>query len=228
MPETPDEGHVEAVMPNGVRLMLDSEEIHPQLPPRLEARGRQPGLAPAFECGSPAEVDEVYARVTEAGFEGQRRSRGTRTGGNGTPSSAILTAFGSTFTRLWNSVSAQAASPTAAGACPARRHQPRRARGRRHRRGARVVREDLRSRAARPDGKRNGVRGHGRPVHRTLARQDAATRPTAPLRPRRGRQGGGARGARRGRRPRAGAAGARVPRPVGQPAQSSTTATFSS
>jgi catechol 2,3-dioxygenase-like lactoylglutathione lyase family enzyme len=27
MPETPDEGHVEAVMANGVRLMLDSEEV---------------------------------------------------------------------------------------------------------------------------------------------------------------------------------------------------------
>ena len=71
MPETPDEGHVEAVMPNGVRLMLDSEEIDPQLPPRVEARdGNQVSLA--FECESPEQVDEVYARVTEAGFQGEK------------------------------------------------------------------------------------------------------------------------------------------------------------
>jgi catechol 2,3-dioxygenase-like lactoylglutathione lyase family enzyme len=41
MPETPDEGHVVAVMPDGGRLMLDSEEITPQLPPRMEAHGRK-------------------------------------------------------------------------------------------------------------------------------------------------------------------------------------------
>ena len=84
---------------------------------------------------------------------------------------AILTAFGSTSTPLWNSASAQAVYRQLAWKhAQARRHQPRRARGRRHRRGARVVRQDLRSRAARPDGERNGVRRHGRSVHRALAR----------------------------------------------------------
>src|SRR6476620_10573188 len=46
VPETPDEGHVDAFLPNGVRVMLD--------------------------CAGPAEVDEAYARVTEAGFHGEQ------------------------------------------------------------------------------------------------------------------------------------------------------------
>ena len=69
MPETPDEGHVEASLPNGVRLMLDSEEvIFSFLPDWKRETGNQ--ISVAFECGTPAGVDELYARVTEAGFEG--------------------------------------------------------------------------------------------------------------------------------------------------------------
>ena len=30
------------------------------------------GLALAFECGSPEEVDELYARVVAAGFDGEK------------------------------------------------------------------------------------------------------------------------------------------------------------
>ena len=71
MPETPDEGHVEASLPNGVRLMLDSEEtIYSFLPEWKRQNGNQISLA--FECTSPAEVDELYARVTDAGFEGEK------------------------------------------------------------------------------------------------------------------------------------------------------------
>ena len=71
MPETPDEGHVEAVMANGVRLMLDSEEvIYSFLPEWKRTDGNQVSLA--FECESPAEVDKISARVSEAGFEGEK------------------------------------------------------------------------------------------------------------------------------------------------------------
>ena len=71
MPDTPDEGHVEAVMPDGARLMLDSEEvIYSFLPDWKRTDGNQVSLA--FECESPAEVDEIYSRVTEAGFEGEK------------------------------------------------------------------------------------------------------------------------------------------------------------
>jgi catechol 2,3-dioxygenase-like lactoylglutathione lyase family enzyme len=71
LPETPDEGHVEATLPNGLRLMLDSEEtILSFLPGWKRANGNQVSLA--FECESPAEVDELYRRVTDAGFEGEK------------------------------------------------------------------------------------------------------------------------------------------------------------
>jgi catechol 2,3-dioxygenase-like lactoylglutathione lyase family enzyme len=71
VPETPGEGHVDTFLPNGVRFMLDSEEtVKSFRPDWSRERGNQ--LALAFECASPAEVDEVYARVTAAGFDGEK------------------------------------------------------------------------------------------------------------------------------------------------------------
>jgi catechol 2,3-dioxygenase-like lactoylglutathione lyase family enzyme len=71
VPETPGEGHVDAVLPNGVRLMLDSEdEIRKFRADWKRETGNQ--LALAFECTSPAEVDEFYARATDAGFDGEK------------------------------------------------------------------------------------------------------------------------------------------------------------
>ena len=70
-PDTPDEGHVETSTPNGVRLMLDSEETILSFRPEwTRATGNQVGLA--LECESPAEVDEVYAGATAAGFHGEK------------------------------------------------------------------------------------------------------------------------------------------------------------
>ena len=64
-------GHVEATLPNGVRLMLDSEEVVRSFRADWErATGNQLGLA--FECRSPEEVDEFYARVVAAGFDGEK------------------------------------------------------------------------------------------------------------------------------------------------------------
>jgi len=63
--------HVEATLPNGMRLMLDSESVIRSFRPDWEREtGNQ--LALAFECASPAEVDETYARVVEAGFHGEK------------------------------------------------------------------------------------------------------------------------------------------------------------
>ena len=71
VPNTPGEGHVDAFLPNGVRFMLDSEEVvRSFLPEWQRANGNQIGIA--LECASPAEVDEVYARVTAAGFTGKK------------------------------------------------------------------------------------------------------------------------------------------------------------
>lgn len=63
--------HVEAIMPNGLRLMVDTEEVLLSFRPEwTRASGNQ--LALAFACGSPAEVDETYALVVEAGFDGEK------------------------------------------------------------------------------------------------------------------------------------------------------------
>ncbi len=71
VPETPAEGHVDAFLPNGVRFMLDSEEVvRSFLPDWQRNDGNQIGLA--LECSSPAEVDEIYARVVGAGFAGEK------------------------------------------------------------------------------------------------------------------------------------------------------------
>ena len=71
VPETPEEGHIDTFLPNGVRFMLDTEEtVLSFRPDWSRAAGNQ--LSLAFECASPAEVDEVYARVTAAGFRGEK------------------------------------------------------------------------------------------------------------------------------------------------------------
>jgi len=65
------DGHVEATLSNGMRLMLDTEEImHSFRPDWTRETGNQ--LALAFACSSPAEVDETYARVIAAGFVGEK------------------------------------------------------------------------------------------------------------------------------------------------------------
>lgn len=71
VPETPEEGHVDAFLPSGVRFMLDSEEVVRSFRPDwVRATGNQISLA--LECGSPAEVDEAYDRVVAAGFHGEK------------------------------------------------------------------------------------------------------------------------------------------------------------
>jgi catechol 2,3-dioxygenase-like lactoylglutathione lyase family enzyme len=71
VPETPGEGHVDTFLPNGLRLMLDTEEVIRGFRPDWQrAAGNQVALA--LECESPAEVDETYARVVAAGFEGEK------------------------------------------------------------------------------------------------------------------------------------------------------------
>ena len=71
VPETPDEGHVDTFLPNGVRFMLDTEETITSFRPDWKrATGNQ--IALAFECASAIEVDETYARLVEAGFHGEK------------------------------------------------------------------------------------------------------------------------------------------------------------
>jgi uncharacterized glyoxalase superfamily protein PhnB len=71
VPDTPEEGHVNIDIADGIRLMLDSEaEVRKFRPDWDRKMGNQLGLA--FQCESPSQVDEVYARMTTAGFQGDK------------------------------------------------------------------------------------------------------------------------------------------------------------
>ena len=50
VPETPDEGHVDTFLPNGVRFMLDTEDVVRSFTAGLDARDRQPGRARLRVC----------------------------------------------------------------------------------------------------------------------------------------------------------------------------------
>jgi uncharacterized glyoxalase superfamily protein PhnB len=63
--------HVEATMPNGLRLMVDTEDVLRSFNPGWScANGNR--IALAFACASAAEVDELYAKVVAAGFDGEK------------------------------------------------------------------------------------------------------------------------------------------------------------
>ncbi|MGC4047579.1 MAG: hypothetical protein QM758_27610 [Armatimonas sp.] len=62
--------HIEAVTPNGLRVMLDTEDVVRSFNEDwTRPVGQRVGLA--FLCDSPAEVDAIYAKVVAAGFTGQ-------------------------------------------------------------------------------------------------------------------------------------------------------------
>jgi catechol 2,3-dioxygenase-like lactoylglutathione lyase family enzyme len=71
VPDTPSEGHVGTLLPNGVRFMLDSEEVIRSFRPDWSRKtGNQ--ISIAFECDDPDDVEAVYRRVVEAGFDGEK------------------------------------------------------------------------------------------------------------------------------------------------------------
>ena len=68
--ESGGEDHVEASLPSGLRIMLDTEElIKGIVKDWKEPVGQRMGLA--FLCDSPAEVDAMFRTVVEAGFTGK-------------------------------------------------------------------------------------------------------------------------------------------------------------
>ncbi|GAB2685509.1 VOC family protein [Nocardia thraciensis] len=66
-------GHVEAELPGGFRLALDSEanihSFHPDFPKQLNGETGRIGLA--FRCESPAEVDSMFDDLVGAGYHGE-------------------------------------------------------------------------------------------------------------------------------------------------------------
>ncbi|MGV9679356.1 VOC family protein [Nocardia sp. NPDC003482] len=62
-------GHVEAALPGGFRLTLDTEDNIREFHPGWRGGAGRIGLA--FRCDDPAEVDARYAELTEAGYHGE-------------------------------------------------------------------------------------------------------------------------------------------------------------
>jgi catechol 2,3-dioxygenase-like lactoylglutathione lyase family enzyme len=64
------EGHVEARLPGGTRMLWDTAEMVQSFDPEWTppSGGQRIGLA--FLCDSPAEVDSTYAGLVGAGYEG--------------------------------------------------------------------------------------------------------------------------------------------------------------
>jgi uncharacterized glyoxalase superfamily protein PhnB len=66
-----NDDHFEATLPNGLRLMFDTEELIRKLDPGWRRPSEGHAMALAFECAGAAEVDETYAKVVDAGFTGK-------------------------------------------------------------------------------------------------------------------------------------------------------------
>jgi catechol 2,3-dioxygenase-like lactoylglutathione lyase family enzyme len=64
------EGHVEAQLPNGMRLMWDTEAVVRSFNPDWKAPTGGSRIGLAFLCDSPAEVEATYKHMTEMGFHG--------------------------------------------------------------------------------------------------------------------------------------------------------------
>lgn len=63
------EDHLEATLPNGIRLMWDSLDLIKQLDKNWQSPvGQRTGMA--FHCGTAAGVDSVFSSVLAAGFKG--------------------------------------------------------------------------------------------------------------------------------------------------------------
>ncbi|GAA1564201.1 VOC family protein [Leucobacter aridicollis] len=64
-----DEAHVEAVLPGGMRVGWDTLETIQSFDPSYERSTGSHRVAFAFQAGSPAEVDETFARLVAAGAQ---------------------------------------------------------------------------------------------------------------------------------------------------------------
>jgi predicted lactoylglutathione lyase len=65
--EVSEHGHAEAELGGGIRLLLDTESGIATFDPTWQPPVGEPRTAVAFRCGSPAEVDALFAEAIEAG-----------------------------------------------------------------------------------------------------------------------------------------------------------------
>lgn len=91
--EDSEHGHAEAVLDGGVRFMMDSEAEMHKFDPSWKRGSGSPSAALAFRCGTPQELDELFAKALSAGghahkepwdaFWGQRYAQLRDPDGNG-------------------------------------------------------------------------------------------------------------------------------------------------
>lgn len=62
--------HVEATLPNGLRLAWDTQDMIRSIDPRWQPPTGGHRIALAFRCPDPAAVDREYAALVEAGYAG--------------------------------------------------------------------------------------------------------------------------------------------------------------
>jgi catechol 2,3-dioxygenase-like lactoylglutathione lyase family enzyme len=73
VPVDHDGGHVEATLGSGLRLMWDTVDVVTSFDADWQAPTGGHRCAFAFSCTDPAEVDAVYARMLDAGYDGHLR-----------------------------------------------------------------------------------------------------------------------------------------------------------
>jgi catechol 2,3-dioxygenase-like lactoylglutathione lyase family enzyme len=67
------EPHVEAPLPGGLRLLLDTVETVRSFDPEWRPpTGGGPRMGLAFACDGPAEVDKLYADMVAEGYDGHK------------------------------------------------------------------------------------------------------------------------------------------------------------
>ena len=67
------EGHVEAPLAGGIRLMLDTVDVIHSFDPDWEPpSGGDPRVGLAFSFETPAEVDAKYGELVDAGYDGHK------------------------------------------------------------------------------------------------------------------------------------------------------------
>ncbi len=67
-PDADDDGHVEATLPGGMRLTLDTEAVIKSFHAGWQPPATPGRLGLAFQCANPAEVDAVHSDLIDAGY----------------------------------------------------------------------------------------------------------------------------------------------------------------
>ncbi|GIH06559.1 glyoxalase [Rhizocola hellebori] len=71
-PGAEKEDHVESTLPGGIRIAWDLISMVRTFDPEWTEPTGSPRISLAFLCGSPAEVDRLYAEVVAAGYRGHK------------------------------------------------------------------------------------------------------------------------------------------------------------